>query len=268
VLLWASRPSNENLGFRSPARSIFLIAAVFRRTFARQDKRRYRDGAAISRFYLTSTVLLPQITPQVWNQVPSLVRFSVPSGSPLWPLPNLMATTLAPVDSREVVRCDRCLLVQFRTTNNLCRRCHGSLDEDEPEIVSAPPPPQVIPSNGHSHGHLHLATAIRSIRLGSGLSQRQLAARMSVPRTYVSKIENEKATPTLSSLERLAKALEVTVPDLLSGGERNRQQEVRELMQDPFIAEILPFVAQLNGMQMSSILTQVRDLTVRPRRTA
>jgi transcriptional regulator with XRE-family HTH domain len=91
---------------------------------------------------------------------------------------------------------------------------------------------------------------------------------MSVPRTYVSKIENEKATPTLSSLERLARALEVTVPDLLRGGERNRQEEVRELMQDQFIAEMLPFVNQLNGMQMSSILTQVRDLTVRPRRSA
>ena len=51
---------------------------------------------------------------------------------------------------------------------------------------------------------------------------------MAVPRTYVSKIENEKATPTLSSLERLARALEVTVPDLLTGGERNRQEEVRE----------------------------------------
>jgi transcriptional regulator with XRE-family HTH domain len=106
------------------------------------------------------------------------------------------------------------------------------------------------------------------MRLRNGLSQRQLAMRMSVPRTYVSKIENEKATPTLSSLERLARALEVTVPDLLSGGERNRQEEVRELMQDPFVSEMLPFVNQLNGMQMSSILTQVRDLTVRPRRTA
>lgn len=91
---------------------------------------------------------------------------------------------------------------------------------------------------------------------------------MSVPRTYVSKIENEKATPTLSSLERLAKALEVTVPDLLSGGERSRQEELRELMEDSFVADILPYAAQLNGMQMSSILAQVRDLTVRPRRSA
>jgi len=133
-------------------------------------------------------------------------------------------------------------------------------------VVAAPAPPPMMPI--HSHGHLNLASSIRSMRLRNGLSQRQLATRMSVPRTYVSKIENEKATPTLSSLERLARALEVTVPDLLSGGERNRQEEIRELMQDPFIAEMLPFVSQLNGMQMSSILTQVRDLTVRPRRTA
>ena len=130
------------------------------------------------------------------------------------------------------------------------------------------PVPDTMPAPGHGHGSLNLAASIRSLRLRNGLSQRQLAGRMSVPRTYVSKIENEKATPTLSSLERLARALEVTVPELLSGGERNRQEEVRELMQDQFIAELMPFVQQLNGMQLSSVLAQVRDLTMRPRRTA
>jgi transcriptional regulator with XRE-family HTH domain len=142
------------------------------------------------------------------------------------------------------------------------------LDEEEPEIVAPVPLPPAIPVHGNGRGHLNLAASIRSLRLRNGLSQRQLATRMSVPRTYVSKIENEKATPTLSSLERLARALEVTVPDLLTGGERNRQEEIRDLVQDQFVAEILPFLTQLNGMQMSSILAQVRDLTVRPRRTA
>jgi transcriptional regulator with XRE-family HTH domain len=126
----------------------------------------------------------------------------------------------------------------------------------------------MMPMNGNGRGHLNLAASIRSLRLRNGLSQRQLATRMSVPRTYVSKIENEKATPTLSSLERLARALEVTVPDLLSGGERNRQEEIAELMKDQFIAELLPFISQLNGLQMSSVLAQVRDLTLRPRRSA
>ena len=179
-----------------------------------------------------------------------------------------MATTLAPVDSREVVRCDHCKLVQFRTSNNLCRRCHVSLDEEEPEITATAQPAIAPPAHNHLPGHLRLASSIRSLRQRNGLSQRQLAMRMNVPRTYVSKIENEKATPTLSSLERLARALEVTVPELLNGGERTRQEELRELMSDNFIAEMLPFVSQLSAMQLNSVLAQVRDLTLRPRRSA
>ena len=89
-----------------------------------------------------------------------------------------------------------------------------------------------------------------------------------MPRTYVSKIENEKATPTLSSLERLARALEVTVPELLNGGEKTRQEELRELLSDPFVAELLPFISQLSGMQLNNVLAQVRDLSLRPRRSA
>ncbi len=217
---------------------------------------------------LTSTGHVTQIVLQAeTSPLSSMVRPFVRS-SPLWHSHNPMATTLAPVDSREVVRCDHCLLVQFRTVNNNCRRCHSSLDEEpEPEPVVMTQP-VMMPIPGTGRGHLNLATSIRSLRLRNGLSQRQLAGRMAVPRTYVSKIENEKATPTLSSLERLARALEVTVPELLSGGEKSRQEEINELMKDQFIAEILPFVTQLNGMQMSSILTQVRDLTLRPRRTA
>ena len=178
-----------------------------------------------------------------------------------------MATTLAPVDSREVVRCDRCQLVQFRTNNNLCRRCKVSLDPEEPEIAAAPPviPPAVAPPRAP---HLQVAIAIRSLRQRSGLSQRQLAARMNVPRTYVSKIENEKATPTLSSLERLALALEVQVSDLLKGGVRTREDDIRDLMADEFVSEIIPYVSRLNGMQWASILSQVRDLTLHPRRSS
>lgn len=191
---------------------------------------------------------------------------SARSGTPT----TWMATTLAPVDSREVVRCDRCLLVQFRTNNNLCRRCHTCLDADEPEVAAAAVEPAPLPSNGNGNGHSHIqvALAIRSLRQRSGLSQRQLALRMQVPRTYVSKIENEKATPTLSSLERLAKALEVTVPDLLSGGTPSREQLMRELLADEFIAQLMPFVSKLDGMQRQSLLAQVRDLTLRPRRSA
>jgi transcriptional regulator with XRE-family HTH domain len=178
-----------------------------------------------------------------------------------------MATTLAPVENREVVRCDDCHLVQFKTANNLCRRCRASLDEDEPEPILTPvvSSPEVDESD---RSEVQVAKAIRSLRQRCGLSQRQLAMRMGVPRTYVSKIENEKATPTLSSLERLARALEVTVPDLLHECGPSREDDVRQLMTDPFIVELMEFTSQLNAMQLSSVLTQVRDMVTHPRRGA
>ena len=88
-----------------------------------------------------------------------------------------MATTLAPVENREVVRCDHCHLVQFRTSNNLCRKCRTSLDEDEPEPIFAQPLPVMEPA-GANRSEVQVAQAIRSLRLGRGLSQRQLALRM------------------------------------------------------------------------------------------
>lgn len=174
---------------------------------------------------------------------------------------------LAPVDSREVMRCDHCHLVQFRTTNNLCRRCRTSLDEDIPEPVIELPPPVVAPVST-KHSHLQVAAAIRMLRQKSGLSQRQLAMRMQVPRTYVSKIENEKAMPTLSSLQRLATALEVPMGDLLKGATRSLEDEISDLMQDDFMSQVIPYIDKLDAMQRSSLLSQVRDLSVRPRRSA
>jgi transcriptional regulator with XRE-family HTH domain len=119
-----------------------------------------------------------------------------------------------------------------------------------------------------TRSHLQIASAIRMLRQKSGLSQRQLALRMQVPRTYVSKIENEKAVPTLSSLQRLATALEVGVADLLKGSGRTLEDEIDDLMTDEFISQIMPFLAQLDAMQRSTLLAQVRDLSLHPRRSA
>ncbi|HZR27458.1 MAG TPA: helix-turn-helix transcriptional regulator, partial [Terriglobales bacterium] len=155
----------------------------------------------------------------------------------------------------------------FRTTNNLCRKCKTSLDEDEPEPILEIQPPE--PERGTSEQpDVHVAASIRMLRQKYGLSQRQLALRMQVPRTYVSKIENEKAKPTLSSLQRLASALEVSMADLVKGSARTLDDEIAELMQDEFIAEVVTYLDKLDNMQKSSLLSQVRDLSTRPRRSA
>jgi ribosome-binding protein aMBF1 (putative translation factor) len=100
-----------------------------------------------------------------------------------------MATTLVSVETREVVRCDYCSLVQFRTTNSLCRKCHKPLDVEEPVVLT----PQLVVSSpvpASAEAGLQVAGQVREIRKARHLSQRQLAGRMQVPRTYISKIEN------------------------------------------------------------------------------
>jgi transcriptional regulator with XRE-family HTH domain len=56
--------------------------------------------------------------------------------------------------------------------------------------------------------------AIRSLRGKSGISQEELAWRAELHRTYVSDIERGGRNPSLLSIERLAKALNVSFPTL------------------------------------------------------
>ncbi len=105
-----------------------------------------------------------------------------------------------------------------------------------------------------------MAQAVRGIRHARGLSQRQLATRMEVPRTYISKIENGKAMPTLSSLERLASALEASIGDLLRGGATRRDEALAAVLADPFLRELLPHAARLSAYQQQTVLREARDL--------
>ncbi|HTA87506.1 MAG TPA: helix-turn-helix transcriptional regulator [Silvibacterium sp.] len=178
-----------------------------------------------------------------------------------------MATVLATVEAREVLRCEHCSLVQFRTANSLCRRCHKPLEIEAPE----PQLPQLVVASVSSAANgdeINVARAVRDIRHARGLSQRQLAGRMQVPRTYISKIENAKAMPTLSSLERLATALEVDICALLRDARSRAQAETMAIMSDPFLAEIAVLTSQLDSFQRSMFLNHVREMASGRRRTA
>jgi transcriptional regulator with XRE-family HTH domain len=197
-----------------------------------------------------------------------------------------MATMLAPVSvpeialrpapestaagtAREVLKCEHCKLVQFRTALDSCRRCKKSLlpepPKAQPAIALVAEPNASVKNEG-----LTVASAVRDLRHVRNLSQRQLAARMGVPRTYISKIENGKAMPTLSSLDRLARALQVDISALLRDASTHaHHDETAVLMADPFLAEIARFTAHLTSTQKSIFLNHVRELAQsRTRRTA
>jgi transcriptional regulator with XRE-family HTH domain len=92
---------------------------------------------------------------------------------------------------------------------------------------------------------LKVAGQVKEIRRARHLSQRQVAGRMQVPRTYISKIENGKAIPTLNSLERLAAALGVDVRQLVGDARSRRDEEVASILADPLLAEIAASLPRL-----------------------
>jgi transcriptional regulator with XRE-family HTH domain len=178
-----------------------------------------------------------------------------------------MTNPQACAETREVVRCDYCTLVQYRTVNSMCRRCHKPLDIEEPPALA----PQLVstpPVDASTEAGLQVASQVREIRRARHLSQRQLAARMEVPRTYISKIENGKAIPTLGSLERLADALEVDVCQLVRDSRSRRADEVSAILADPFLAEIAAALPILDSLQRTLFISAVRDAAMGRRRTA
>jgi transcriptional regulator with XRE-family HTH domain len=165
-----------------------------------------------------------------------------------------MATTLVSVETREVVRCDFCSLVQYRTSNSLCRKCRKPLDVEEPPhpVLQLVPHPTAAPS---AEAGLQVAGQVRDIR-------------MQVPRTYISKIENGKAIPTLGSLERLAAALDVDISQLVRDARSVRDEEVAAIFADPFLAEIAALLPHLEPMHRTLFAGAVRDAATGRRRSA
>jgi transcriptional regulator with XRE-family HTH domain len=169
------------------------------------------------------------------------------------------SSSVCEISQREVLRCEHCKLVQFRTAADACRRCKKSLLPEQPKVqpVLALVPGPVAETKDAGP---QVSAAVRDLRHVRNLSQRQLAARMGVPRTYISKIENGKAMPTLSSLDRLARALQVDISALLRDAPTRHRDESAVLLTDPFLAEIARFTAHLTATQKSIFLNHVREL--------
>jgi transcriptional regulator with XRE-family HTH domain len=157
--------------------------------------------------------------------------------------------------------------VQFSTSNLLCRRCHKPLELEEAEPIG-PSAIQVMDENASTGRCSRVAVRLRQIRTARHLSQRQLAARLDVPRTYISKIENGRAMPTLASLQRLAGALGVHICEMVHDVRFEREREIAVMMEDPFLAEIGSWASGLDPLHRAMVLGHLREMANGGRRSA
>ena len=60
-----------------------------------------------------------------------------------------------------------------------------------------------------------LGENIKKIRLAKDMTQGDLCRKLEVDRAYMSNVESGKKNPTLSTIERIAKALDVSIEKLM-----------------------------------------------------
>lgn len=58
---------------------------------------------------------------------------------------------------------------------------------------------------------LQIGSVLKKLRLEKGLTLQQLAGMTSVTAAYISKLENEKVSPSIQTLQKIAEALEVSI---------------------------------------------------------
>ena len=140
-------------------------------------------------------------------------------------------------DEIPVVRCWNCGLNQF--SRNTYGRCREPLEKPVAEPFE--PLPVIERKSWKSVGFhesisMRIGRRFKSARLAKGLSQNQLADKLGCPRTYLSKIENGNLAPRLEQLERLSRAVGITVADLVDS---KRELNTRLILSDPFTRELL-----------------------------
>jgi transcriptional regulator with XRE-family HTH domain len=68
-------------------------------------------------------------------------------------------------------------------------------------------------------------SAVRVRRTAAGISQEKLAERSGLHPTYISMVERGVRNPTLDAASRIAKALKVSLPQLIEEAQKNARSK-------------------------------------------
>jgi transcriptional regulator with XRE-family HTH domain len=161
--------------------------------------------------------------------------------------------------SRDVIRCKRCGLVQYRAHTDNCRRCLRLLPSKANFLLPTAEPHdaprddwQLLEKPPNLHVVSKIGERIQLLREAREMTQSQLQAASKVSRSYLSRIESGQMTPGLRTLEKLSAALGVDLNSFfvpVSKGEA--------LQRDPFVQKLQPFFQKLDRGQWQFILKRL-----------
>ena len=92
-----------------------------------------------------------------------------------------------------------------------------------------PPTGSTVPFPGTRHALMAFADRLASLRKQNGLTQQQLAERVGLHQTQIHRYESGTSEPSMDALRRLARALAVSVDELVfEPSERGADEEFRQ----------------------------------------
>jgi transcriptional regulator with XRE-family HTH domain len=107
---------------------------------------------------------------------------------------------------------------------------------------------------------LKIGTAIRSHRLQKGLSQGDIEKKTGLLRCYLSRVENGHTVPSLDTLSKIARALDLPITHFFGEDTVDRQSKLQKLSDDElrFLTQIRRYSTNLNDSDRKLLLAMVK----------
>jgi transcriptional regulator with XRE-family HTH domain len=165
--------------------------------------------------------------------------------------------------NREVIRCQTCGLVQYRTRLGNCRRCVQVLTPNAEVRIRAPQlqsphtdARQVFRKSANFAIVANIGERIRRLRVSSRMTQGQVRVRSRLSKSYLSRVETGLFIPSIATLEKIAEALGIGLYRCLAP-----ETTEQNLLEDPFIRDLRPLFLQLDREQRQSILRRLAAIS-------
>lgn len=107
---------------------------------------------------------------------------------------------------------------------------------------------------------MNIADRIKLFRTNKGLSQKEIALSVGIDQAQYSRIESGKVEPTISSLEKIAEALDIKVVELF-----NEEKPIDINSYDKSIVDKLRLLDELDDIEKNSIFNII-DIAISKKR--
>ena len=107
---------------------------------------------------------------------------------------------------------------------------------------------------------IKIGTAIRAHRLQKGLSQVDIEKKTGLLRCYLSRVENGHTVPSLDTLSKIARALDLPITQFFGDESLGRQASLQKLSDEElrFLTQIRRYSTNLNDSDRKLLLAMVK----------